>query len=271
MQIPHISNRLAQINFHSQYLSGERQFYGAKLDRVNLSNKVFTEIDLREANIDYSILEKTSLSDSNLSESSLINASFKKSSLDNVMFNRVDLTNAKLSLCKITDVSFFGACLYKTSFCDATIDNVDFSFANLSAAYLARTDLSSSMFEGAIYNSNTAFPSKFDPVEAGMVHESEMFDIERILNKFDSLYQKAKHYLGDKITAEYFNSSRPEHDWLNKVKANNKNQIIFKGDAIKSYSYAEAEYLRQWMIVFANLCFKTFKEIESDREFIRGY
>jgi|GEM_PF-1321043 len=215
MRTNSISNRLAEINFHNQYASGKRDFYQTKLDNINLSNKTLTELDLRESKFDYSTLDNVSLSCSDLSESSLINLNFKKAAIDNVMFNRADLTNSKLSLSKIADTSFFGACLYKASFCGATISNIDFSFANLSAAYLKELDLSNSMFEGAIYNSSTLFPVGFDPIEAGMMHESNMLDIDKIISQFDNLYQRSKSLLGDTITTKYFNSSRSDHDWLN--------------------------------------------------------
>lgn len=271
MQTNSLSHRLAEIDFNQRYLSGERKFINHKLDRMNFSNKTFTEVDLRQANIDSSNLEQTSLSGSDLSGSSLVGTSFKKSIIDNVVFNRANLTKAKLSQSKITNVSFFGACLYKASFCEAKLDNLDFSFANLSAAYLDRTDLSTSMFESAIYSSNTAFPDGFDPVEAGMIHESEMLDLESIMAKFDLLYEKAQRCLGDKITAEHLNSSRPEQDWLDEVKTNNKNKIIFKGNKLESFQNAEAEYLRQWMIGFANSCFQIAKDVTEDRELLSEY
>ena len=104
-----------------------------------------------------------------------------------------------------------------------------------------------------------------------MVHESNMLDLELIMTKFDSLYEKAKHCLGDKVTAKYFNSSRPKQGWLNKVKTNNKNLIMFKGDELESFNHAEAEYLRQWKIEFANLCFQIVKNVAEDEELLSNY
>ena len=261
-----VSNRLAEINFRKQYDSGERRFNRAELNNVDLSNRILAELELGQANINYSTFEKTTLNDSNLSESSLICTNFKKSAIDNVMFNRANLEGSKLSLSKITDTSFFGACLYKASFCGAKINNLDFSYANLSAAYLAGIDLSTSIFEGAVYSFGTAFPSEFDPEEAGMIHEANMFDLERLTVKFDRLYQQAKMHLGDTITAKYLNSSRPEHDGLDKLETDKNSKIVFNGDAIKSLNHVEAEYLRQWMIVFASLCCKIVRNVGDDEE-----
>ena len=271
MKFTCISNRLAEINFHNQYCSGVRNFSQAKLDKVNLSNKILSELDLRQANIAYSTLENIKLSDSDLSKSKLINVNFKASSINNVIFDRADLTNSKLSLSKISNASFFGACLYKASFCGAKVDNLDFSFANLSAAYLKGLDLSNSMLEGAIYSCDTLFPMGFDPIEAGMMHESSMLDLDKIISQFDSVYQRAKTCLGETITNKYFNSSRPEHDWLNKLEANNKSQIVFKSDKIESFSDIEAEYIRQWMIMFASLCSKIVKNVRDDQELFSDF
>jgi len=266
MGITRIANRLVELNFYNQYSCGEKNFKQANLDNINLSNKILTELDLRQAVINYSVFEKVSLTGSDLSKSSLISANFKKSLINNTVFNRANLTNAKLSSSRITDVSFFGACLYKASFCEATVNNVDFSFANLSAAYLARVDLSNSMFEGAVYNSDTAFPKGFDPVKQGMIHESEMFVLEQITAQFDSLRQRAKTFLGETITTKYLDSSRPEHDGLKQLSADENRTIILKGDTTKSREYVEAEYLRHWMISFANLCSKIIRNVEDDRE-----
>ena len=52
---------------------------------------------------------------------------------------------------------------------------------------------------------------------------------------------------------------------LNKLKTNDKSQIVFKEDRIESFSYVEAEHIRQWMIVFANMCHKIVKNINDDR------
>lgn len=88
------------------------------------------------------------------------------------------------------------------------------------------------------------------------------YKIENLLIQFNQVCNCSNKYLGNKITAKYFDDSRPDFDWLHNFQLNKSNQIIFEGFAsgmADSVSSLQLLWFQKWIKDFIKLCSKTIK------------
>ena len=263
MQSKTILNKLAEINFLEQYKLGKLKFNRAKLDSINLEKQVLLRLELIEASLNYANFEKTILNNSNLSKSSLVEARLQAANLNKVNLSAANLSNASLSLTKLTEVNLTGACLINVSFYAAQLNRVDLSFSNLFGAFFCDVDLSNVILKGAYYNDNTYLPQNFNPLNAGMVHESCIESLNSIITRFNSICTTSNRYLGNIITAKFLHFSRPDFDWLNQFEINRKNQIILKESSPDLISPQQLYYFENWIDLFIQSCSKIVKNFHK--------
>ncbi len=250
-------NNSAAIAICQQYSSGKRQFYQAQLQKVDLEEKSLSRIDLREANLSYASLRNTDLSYADLRESCLIRAELSQANLSGANLAGADLSRANLAIAKLTEANLSGACFHKACLTSAKLIKVDLSYANLTGTYLIGAELSQANLKGAFYDDDTSFPANFEPMSAGMLPK---YTIEKLVAQFNHLFECSNRYLGGKMTAKYFYSSRSDFDWLNKFEINKSNQIIFQGILSDSVSPLQLDYFQKWMYSFIKSCSQIIKD-----------
>ena len=263
MQSKTILNKLAEINFLEQYKLGKSKFYRAKLNSINLEKQVLLKLELVEASLNYANFEKTILNDSDLSKSSLVEARLQAANLNKVNLSAANLSNASLSLTKLTEVNLTGACLTDASFYAAQLNSVNLSFSNLFGAFFGDVDLNNVILKGAYYNDNTYLPRNFNPLNAGMVHESCIESLDSIVTRFNSICTTSNRYLGNIITAKFLHFSRPDFDWLNQFEFNRKNQIIIKENLADLITPQQLYYFETWINSFIYSCSKIVKNFRN--------
>lgn len=266
-----MSNNNAAIKLRKRYSGGERQFYRAQLEKVDLEAALLTHIDLRRANLDYANFQKADLSNANLKKSSLIKANLCRANLRNANLTGADLSNANLTGADLTGINLSNANLNKANLSIVRFEKVDitksivanFSSANFVGALFLGVDLRNVNLEGSLYDNTTKFPIDFDPVVRGMLKECTVLkdcNVEGLITQFSHLCRCSNKYLGGIITAKYFYSSRPNFDWLNKFIINNSAQITYQGSIADSVSSEQLHWFQQWMDSFTQSCSQIVKD-----------
>jgi uncharacterized protein YjbI with pentapeptide repeats len=99
-----------------------------------------------------------------LAGANLVLADLSGATGDNANFSGASLDSANLSTANMSGANFSGA-----SLAGANLSNSILTGANFSRAYLNAQGLESANLMGAIYGSETSFPSGFNPTAAGMI------------------------------------------------------------------------------------------------------
>ena len=123
-------------------------------------------------------------------------------------------------------------------------------------------DLSKASLVGAIYSHKTKFGSKFNPPDFRMVYQDETktFSLGKLLTRFNYLLDCSNSYLGPTITAKYFNSSRPELDWLKGVQLDHQHRIFMLDKKLNSFNVEQLEQFRKWIDAFTKSCSQIIKD-----------
>lgn len=82
-------------------------------------------------------------------------------------FSSADLEHARFQFLNLDRALFRGANLQGASFCEADLSNADFANANLRRASFLSVKLDGVRLDGAVFDSETAWPEGFDPLKAG--------------------------------------------------------------------------------------------------------
>ena len=148
-------------------------FSGSDLTNVNFSAATLAKANFRGAYLDRAILTKSNLSEANLQGAELGQASIEDSNLAGANFSRSNLTGAKLmaSTLSSTDLgqaSLEGANLERADLSNANVEQTNLKNANLKSANLTGVNLEQALLEDALYNTETQFPDRFNPLQAGM-------------------------------------------------------------------------------------------------------
>ena len=255
-----VFNKSPVIEFCKQYDSGIRQFPKAQLQRADLGKQSLRHVNLREADLNYANLKNADLSDADLSKSFLIRAELSGANLSRANLASADLSRSNLAIAQLREANLTGACLNKACLTAAKLVQADLSYANLTGTYLIGVDLSQTNLKGSFYDEQTTFPPDFDPVSAGMIQNCT---IENIVAHFNNLYKYGNRYLGRTITAKFFNSSRPEFDWLKQFNINQHNQITFEGNLKDSVSSKQLDWLQAWINNFIKSCSYIIKDFSQ--------
>ncbi|BAU65747.1 pentapeptide repeat protein [Stanieria sp. NIES-3757] len=279
--------------FKAQYQQGEKNFaninlrqadlrginlsqinlQGCDLTQANLTNVCLDEANLDNANLTEAILDqasliKTSLNKANLTKASLIKTKLVRASLNEAILSQANLTNAFLTISYFNKALFTGASLKQTSINGALLLEADLTDADLLGANVRNTK-----FDSAYYNINTLFDADFDPIKFGMqkiLAETEI-TISLLTKTFNSLYQISQHYLGNQMATRYWQSSRPDFDWLKQFHIDSLGQISFLGGENQVVSQENLKYYKIWLDSFIKSCshiLQDFSEIITRKQLI---
>lgn len=292
-------DKSSAIQLCKQYSQGERQFQ-IRLENANLAKASLEQIDLSNSQLDYINLEQANLSQASFKESSLVEATFSRANLAKANFTGADLSKSNFTGAYIERASFALANLNRANFslarlyipenysCNADsaktvrLNKVSFRGANLIGAFFFGVDLTGADLEGAIYSKNTNFPANFDPVQAGMIRteKTQELDLKKLLAYFNQLFSRSNHYLGFVISRKYFDSSRPEFDWLDLFQIDENKKIYFVRNTLGFASLEQAKYFQKWIENFIADCSKVIKNFpdeedkdddDSDEELFGGF
>lgn len=243
-----------------KYSLGERCFVEVELQQVDLENIFLSRIDMQQANLDGINLKNADLSDANLTESSLVGAELTKAHLTGINLSQANLSKAIFANSVLTQANFKAACLEKASLMSAVLIEADFSQADLSGADLSGANLTSTNLQDAIYDNDTKFPMGFDPKARGMQNKST---VEDLVEQLGHLCNCSNKYLGNTMTAKYFNSSRPDYSWLNQFTIDNQNQIVFQGNLTDKVTIQQFQAFEQWLNSFTKSCSMIIKDFKK--------
>jgi len=160
---------LTHTNLYSAHLSGAH-LSGADLTRANLYSADLSHTNLSGINLYSAYLKSANLSGINLSDAYLKSANLEGANLESANLKSANLESANLTGTNLTGTNLTGA-----HFTDADLESANLSGTNLTDADLQKahyTDNSTSQQTCKSwlekYPCPTLFPSKFDPIAAGM-------------------------------------------------------------------------------------------------------
>ncbi len=151
--------------------------------------------DWSNVNMENVYLKNAKLTNSNFKSTSMANVKLHYSDLSNSVFDRVNALRGKFlysnfSNTKLENSEFVGANFQKADFKNSIIKNSNFSNANFLGANLSEV-LSiddDSIFVGSIYDSDTRFPTGFDPESRGMIKLKDIGNISAIGKNSKSIF-----------------------------------------------------------------------------------
>ena len=226
--------------------------YNANLSRANLQGARLAKANLKEANLTRASLEQVHLEGAFLTKASMIRASLKEANLIGAHLNEANLGSANLS-----NAYLDGAYLIQTSLLKANLAE-----ASVMGAFLSGAALSGANFNGAYYTDKTNFDASFDPVSAGL-RKIQNRSIEELLNAFKYLNDGANRYCGSKMTARYWESSRPDFEWLQQFQVNASGKITFSGNTTEPLTSVKLRYCQKWLDTFIDSCSKIIQEFPT--------
>ncbi|MCU0536328.1 MAG: pentapeptide repeat-containing protein [Hydrococcus sp. Prado102] len=290
---PEAQTPLTAVQFLERYAAGEKKFRQVQLKKADLKGTNLAGIDLRGSDLSYANLKETDLSHADLRETCLVGADFSKANLSraNLQGARLEKTNFKeanltrasfekailegafLTKAIATRANFQGASLIGAHLNEADFNNANLAIAYLDGAYLIQTNLqratlieasligaflsgaavNGANFKGAYYTNKTNFDVSFDPASAGL-RKVKMTTLEEVMRTFTYLGECAGRYVGFKMTARYWESSRPDCEWLQNFQVNASGQITFAGNLKEPLTLARLLACSQWSNAFIKSC-----------------
>jgi uncharacterized protein YjbI with pentapeptide repeats len=290
---PEAQTPLTAVQLLERYAAGEKKFRQVQLKKASLKGANLAGIDLRGSDLSYANLKEADLSHADLREACLVGVDLSKANLSraNLQGARLEKTNLKeanLTRASLEGAMLEGAFLTKAiatranfqgcSLIGAHLNEADLSYANLAnayldAAYLIQTNLqkatltetsligtflsgaamSGANFKGAYYTEKTNFDVSFDPASAGL-RKVKKTTLEEVMRAFTHLGECAGRYVGSKMTARYWESSRPDCEWLQNFQVSASGQITFAGNPNETLTFARLLACSQWSDNFVKSC-----------------
>jgi len=78
--------------------------------------------------------------------------------------------------------------------------------------------------------------------------------IEQLLNALNHLSQFSSSYIGTKLTANYWQLTRPDSQWLDNFRINRSAELVFSGAATECVSSLEHQLVKEWAAAFITHC-----------------
>jgi uncharacterized protein YjbI with pentapeptide repeats len=272
--------KISVAELKSRYALGERNFEGAELQGANLSYLTLVDINLSYANLKEVDLSYCDLRRSYLKRTELVKAKLIRANLDGAFMERADFNKADLSRATLNQAQMYratlamaqmngaylnqanlkgaylkGAYLNGAYLNGANLSEAYFSEAYLNGAYFKKAFLQQCNFRGAYFSNNTRFDKNFDPVAVGMekVVEEKHITVEDLLDTLNSIGQCSIQILGSLITIKYWETSRPNFEWLKSFKIDRFGQITFSGNSSETIEKDRLEWSQKWIESFMQL------------------
>ncbi|MTH47007.1 pentapeptide repeat-containing protein [Intestinirhabdus alba] len=137
---------------------------GYDFSRMNLHRAILDSLCL-----DFSLFREAHLRNISIENSSVKNADFYNAALMNAFLKNSDMTGCDFQNSRPIAANFSHSVLINSNFAGADISRADFSGANLCGANLCFERYDEVTLAGALFDENTRWPDKFDPVKEGAI------------------------------------------------------------------------------------------------------
>jgi Pentapeptide repeats (8 copies) len=225
----------------------------ADLRGIDLSFANLRGADLKGANLSQSILKGADLQGANLNRANLNGARLQGANLGQTQIAWGSLVGADLS----------GANLRESSLDAATLTRATLQGTDLSGACLYGADLGETILKGAYYNNKTLFDPDLDIIGAGMQVEAKI-TADKLLKQLNDLSRLSHQYLGNTLTARYWESSRPDFDWLNQFQVVNRSAAIsFSGVLTAPLEILQLQHSQLWINHFLRSCSQIIQDLPT--------
>lgn len=220
----------------------------------------FTQLNLRQINLQQSKLPEINLEGSDLRNADLRNADLSRANLRNCYLHEANLMNANLTNANLNGAYLIKANCEQTIFKKANLNHSFFTHANLSKADLTDTILKNTYLCGAIltestYNDNTFFKKNFNPERQGLIKLSffqcqKKYTIAELIGEFQQYIEITISYLGQTITAKNFYKTCPNNEWLKQFLIDKQGKISYQGSLTSEVSLIEINCWEKWISSF---------------------
>ncbi|ACK70724.1 pentapeptide repeat protein [Gloeothece citriformis PCC 7424] len=245
------------INLKNKYDAGERDFCNLELRRIDLRGLNLSHANFKGADLSYANLREINLSGADLREAFL---------------NEADLTGANLQGANLEGTYLIKAYLMKTNLQEANLSKAyltgaylsksNLTKANLSGAYLNGAKLSGADLTDISYDETTHFDVNFPLNKVETKKELSRtpsllnlkVTIEDLLKSLNHLSQLSNRYLGSTMTVRYWETTRPQSEWLHQFEIKSSAQISFTGNQPGYLDLSQLRLAQEWISRFVKIC-----------------
>lgn len=100
-------------------------------------------------------------------------------------------------------------------------------------------------------------PPSAPPSSSAAPPSADSPTLKVLLPALNHLSQFTTSYLGNHVIVNYWKSTRPQHEWLNRFEIDRSAHFTFSGspqEAQKSLSVEEQQWIREWVAAFTKRC-----------------
>lgn len=87
--------------------------------------------------------------------------------------------------------------------------------------------------------------------------------IEELLKALNLLSQFSSNYMGTKLTANYWQLTRPNFDWLDNFQINRSAEIAFSGASTETVSALQHQWVKEWTAAFIKQCSQIIQDLHT--------
>lgn len=91
----------------------------------------------------------------------------------------------------------------------------------------------------------------------------EKVTIEELLDALNALSRFNSNYMGSKLTANYWQLTRPKFKWLDNFQINNSAKIAFSGAIAEPVSAAQQMWVQEWTAAFIKQCSQIIQDLPT--------
>jgi len=85
--------------------------------------------------------------------------------------------------------------------------------------------------------------------------------VEELLKALNRLSKFSSNYIGKNLTANYWQLTRPDFDWLNNFQINRSAEIIFSGVITEPVSNLQLQSIKEWATAFIKQCSQIVQDL----------
>ncbi|MES1025513.1 hypothetical protein ABN584_21685 [Gloeocapsa sp. BRSZ] len=98
--------------------------------------------------------------------------------------------------------------------------------------------------------SNKAKPELYAIKNSSLSLEEVSLNITELLNALNRLSQFSSNYIGTKLTANYWQLTRPNFDWLDNFQVNRSAELVFHGALTETVTAQQHRIVKEWVAAF---------------------
>ena len=87
--------------------------------------------------------------------------------------------------------------------------------------------------------------------------------VEELLKALNHLSRFNSNYIGTKLTANYWQLTRPNFDWLDNFQINRSAEIAFSGAIAEAVSASQHQWVKEWTAAFIKQCSRIIQDLPT--------